>query len=108
MRASWPAIEPTAPAAADTRTVSPARGRPCSKSPKYDVMPVMPSTPRYIDGVPSAGSTRTSPLPSDTAYSCTPKSPCTTVPTGNLGWWDSTTSPTAPARITSSMAIGGR
>ena len=32
--ASWPATEPVAPAAPDTTTVSPGRGRPMSFSPK--------------------------------------------------------------------------
>ena len=39
------AIEPTAPAAADTTTVSPALGLAMSISPKYAVIPVAPSGP---------------------------------------------------------------
>ncbi len=40
------ATEPTAPAAADTTTVSPSWGRPMSCMPTYAVRPVMPRTPR--------------------------------------------------------------
>src|SRR5262252_348781 len=38
-RASWVAIEPTAPAAPCTRTLCPARRRPCSNSPCHAVRP---------------------------------------------------------------------
>lgn len=38
-----PTAEPVAPAAPETTTVSPAFGRPTSRSPKYAVMPVGPS-----------------------------------------------------------------
>ena len=44
------ATEPTAPAAADTTTVSPACGLPMSWMPMYAVRPVMPSTPRNALG----------------------------------------------------------
>lgn len=43
IRAIGLAIEPTAPAAAETTTVSPAAGRPTSSSPKYAGYPVIPS-----------------------------------------------------------------
>ena len=43
--ASWPATEPTAPAAAETTTVSPSSGLPISSIPKYAVTPVRPSSP---------------------------------------------------------------
>src|SRR5262249_46714520 len=38
-RASWVAIEPTTPAAPCTRTLCPARRRPCSNSPCHAVRP---------------------------------------------------------------------
>src|SRR5204862_7309408 len=38
-RASWVAIEPTMPAAPCTRTLCPARRRPCSNSPCHAVRP---------------------------------------------------------------------
>src|SRR5689334_12372902 len=47
--ASWPTAEPTAPAAAETTTVSPGFGCPRSYSPTYAVMPGMPSTPSAVD-----------------------------------------------------------
>ena len=46
--AIWPTTWPTAPAAAETTTVSPATGRPISSSPKYAVIPGMPRTLRYF------------------------------------------------------------
>jgi hypothetical protein len=41
-----PTIDPTAPAAPETSTVSPSFRAPTSSSPKYAVMPGMPSAPR--------------------------------------------------------------
>ena len=40
--AIWPAIDPVAPAAAETTTVFPGCGRPTSFMPKYAVAPVGP------------------------------------------------------------------
>src|SRR3954467_11304440 len=60
--ASCPAIEPTAPEAAETNIVSPGRTSAMSCTPTHAVSPGMPSTPRYADtGTPSAaGSTGSS------------------------------------------------
>ena len=44
--AIWPTTLPTAPAAPETTTVSPAFSRPVSSRPKYAVSPVIPSAPR--------------------------------------------------------------
>ena len=44
---SWPAIDPTAPAAPDTTTVSLSFVSPTSIIPKYAVSPVTPYTLRY-------------------------------------------------------------
>ncbi len=67
MRAIWPTTEPTAPAAPETTTVSPACGRQISRRPKYAVSPGMPSTPSAVEIGASSGSTLRTPLPSDTA-----------------------------------------
>ena len=40
-------------------------------------------------------------------YSCTPSVPYTVSPTAKAGFFDATTRPTPPARITSPMATGG-
>ena len=45
-RAIWPAMVPTAPAAPETTTVSPALASATSRRPKYAVIPGMPSAPR--------------------------------------------------------------
>src|ERR1700675_332482 len=41
--AIWPTMDPVAPAAPETTTVSPALGRPTSSRPKYAVIPVTPN-----------------------------------------------------------------
>jgi hypothetical protein len=81
--ASWPATEPTAPAAADTTTVSPGCGLPMSRIPTHAVSPVIPSAPIYALGeIPSATSTGNKGIASEaTAYSCQPTRPCTVWPT---------------------------
>ncbi len=75
--AIWPAALPTAPAAPETNTVSPACGRPISKRPWYAVNPGIPSTPSAVDTGALPGSTGCTPEPSDSAHSRHP-SPCTT------------------------------
>src|SRR5579872_6629394 len=58
---------PGAPDAADTTTVSPARGRPMSRRPTYPVIPGMPSTPTAVEIGASVGSSLRSPRPGRTA-----------------------------------------
>src|SRR5437763_740543 len=71
--AGGPTNMPTAPAAPDTTTVSPGLGWQMSSSPKYAVMPVMPSVPRNSGSGATLGSTLVTPWPFEIAYSCTPK-----------------------------------
>ena len=52
-------------------------------------------------------STLVTPLPSETAYSCTPNTPVTCSPTAKSGLRDATTRPIAPARMTSPICTGG-
>ena len=104
--AIWPTTEPTAPAAPDTTTVSPALGLPMSRRPKYAVMPGMPRTPRYTGSGAKRVSTFCTPLPSEIAYSCTPKAPATKSPALNPGCFDALTTPAPPARITSPISTG--
>ena len=104
--AIWQTAAPTAPAAPDTTTVSPAWGLPMSSNPKYAVIPGMPSTPRYVvSGANFVSSLRTPKLP-EIAYCCTPKFPPTASPTANPGCFDAMTSPTPPARMTSPISTG--
>jgi hypothetical protein len=49
LRAIQLTFEPTPPAAPETSTVSPFFAWPMSTSPKYDVKPVIPSTPIAVD-----------------------------------------------------------
>ena len=54
-RAPWifaicPAIEPTEPAAADTKNVSPSWGLPIRSTPYQAVSPLIPSSPTSISG----------------------------------------------------------
>ena len=51
---------PTAPAAADTQTMSPSRNPATSKSPAYAVRPMPPSGPRYRCGGARSMSSRVS------------------------------------------------
>ena len=67
IRAICPTTAPTAPAAADTRTVSPGAGRPMSRSPTYAVIPGMPSTPSAVEIGACPGSSFRTPAPVDTA-----------------------------------------
>src|SRR5688572_13986490 len=102
-------LEPTAPAAADTTTVSPAFGWPISVRPNHAVRPVAPNTLSAQRGSGSdLGSNTRRPLPSLTSESCTPSMPLTHAPTGNFALFDSTTSPIAEARITSPRPTGGQ
>ena len=63
--ASWPTTEPVAPAAPDTRTVSPLTGRPTLNRPHHAVIPVVPSTESIAVGGNEL-SIRSSPAPLDT------------------------------------------
>ncbi len=65
--ASWPTIEPTAPEAAETTTVSPAFGRPMSRRPTYAVSPGIPRTPSAVVRGAAFGSSFRSPAPLLTA-----------------------------------------
>src|SRR6266576_2040874 len=98
--ASWPAICPTAPAAQETTTVSPARGLPTSNSPKYAVSPVMPTACNAsVCGSSSPGTGRSVPARA-VAYSCHPSCPTARSPTENRRSLLSTTWPTLCAVIT--------
>ena len=79
--ASCATMLPTAPAAADTNTVSPGATAPTSVSPKYAVIPGIPSAPSHVSMGARSRSSRDTPAPSDTAYSHTPNVPLTTSPT---------------------------
>ena len=53
----WPTSDPTAPAAAETTSVSPGFGRPISKRPTHAVSPMWPRSPRCASsGRPTSGS----------------------------------------------------
>ena len=101
--AIWPAIEPTPPAAPDTTNVSPAFGWPMSSTPKYAVTPVLPNRlNESTSSMPSGSGLAITPVaPPITAYSCQPSMPITPVPTGSAGFFDATTCPAPPLRITS-------
>ena len=65
MFAIWPTAEPTAPAAVDTTTVSPGRGKPISVKAKYAVTPFNPRMPSESDsGRSSSVTLRRMTLPS--------------------------------------------
>jgi hypothetical protein len=98
-----PTMDPTAPAAADTTTVSPRSSAPTSRRPKYAVMPVMPSAPRYTG---SAAATLNAPAPSETTYSWTPNIPVRWSPGAKSGWLEATTSTSEPARMTPPIPTG--
>src|ERR1700756_2354943 len=104
--ASWPTIAPTAPAAADTTTVSPAFGCPTLRSPKYAVRPGIPRTPNAVEIGASEGSTFCAPAPSDNAYSCQPVRPSTMSPGVNPSRLEATTSLTVPPTMTSPIPTG--
>ena len=62
--AIWHTIEPTAPAAAETTTVSPFFGCPMSRKPKYAVGPVKPRTEiKAVSGNPVFYGSFTTSLP---------------------------------------------
>ena len=71
IRAIWPTMLPTEPAAPETTTVCPGSGRPTSSSPKYAVRPLIPSAPRCTGGAAQArcrrGSRRCRPRPRSAA-----------------------------------------
>src|SRR5688572_28955803 len=104
--ASCPTAEPTAPAAAETTTVSPAFGAPRSYSPTYAVTPGIPAAPRYAEAGTRETSTLRRPAPSDVAHSCQPREPTTASPAAKRGFRDSTTSPTVPPTITPPTGTG--
>src|SRR6266571_1722488 len=91
--ASCPAICPTAPAAAETTTVSPGRGLPMSNNPKYAVNPVRPIACSASVGGSSTGGTWRSVPARAVAYSCQPSCPTTRSPGLKRGSLLSTTSP---------------
>src|SRR5881397_3196385 len=91
--ASCPAICPTAPAAAETTTVSPGRGLPMSNSPKYAVNPVRPIACSASVGGSSTGGTWRSVPARAVAYSCQPSCPTTRSPALKRRSLLSTTSP---------------
>src|SRR5256714_5973465 len=105
--ASCPTTLPTAPAAADTTTVSPAFGLPICVSPYQAVTPGIPRTPRYAEGGASEGSIFRTAFASATWNCCQPPIPVTRSPLRSDGSFDSTTSPTVPPIITSPTGWGG-
>ena len=104
--ATWPTTEPTAPAAPDTTTTSPGFASPTSSSPKYAVIPGMPSVERKTGSGARRWSTFVSSFSLRIAYSCTPRLPTTWSPGLKRRLFEATTAPTPPARITSSRATG--
>jgi hypothetical protein len=70
-----PTTEPTAPAAAETTTISPGFGWPVSRSPKYAVIPGHAEHAEILGQGAILGSTLVIPRPSLSAYSCTPNNP---------------------------------
>src|ERR1022692_77940 len=100
-----PTSDPTAPAAPDTTTVSPACGRQISSSPKYAVRPGIPRTYNADEMGPAAGSIWRNDLPGAAAYSCQPSMPSTVSPAEWRGSFDSTTRPTTPPTITSPRGV---
>src|SRR5713101_3527455 len=99
--ASWPTIDPTAPDAAETTTVSPGFGWPMSSRPTYAVKPGMPRTPIAVEiGTSRASSLRRS-LGFDAAYCCHPSYPATMSPARKSVCRDSTTSLTVCPHMTS-------
>ena len=80
--AIWAATEPTAPAAAETTTVSPGCGLPMSVSPTQAVRPVMPSAPsaKLGDVSPRSGTGSNGAASEATTHSCQPVRPWTSWP----------------------------
>jgi hypothetical protein len=89
-----PAMEPTAPAAPETTTVSPSFGLPMSSSAAYAVSPTIPRTPRDHETGAMAGSILRSPLPSERPYACQPSLVRTMSPALKRGFFDAITSAT--------------
>ncbi len=104
--ASWPTVWPTAPAAPETTTVSPGFGPHTSSSPKYAVMPGMPSTFSHCGIEPSRRSIFCSARAGRQAYACAPTRPPTMSPAARPGSAEASTRPMPPARITSPMPTG--
>ena len=109
--ASWPTVCPTAPAAPDTTRVSPAFGWPTSISPKYAVIPGMPSTLSHWPTVPIERSIfemspRATCFSLTVQYSCRPGAPATRSPSENAVLRDAITVPMPPARITAPISTG--
>src|SRR5881409_1447391 len=94
--ASAPTTEPTAPAAAETTTVSPGFGWPMSRSPTYAVIPGIPRTPSAVESGAAFGSSFRTPAPRESAYACQPVGPTTKLPVGNAALFEAMTSLTAP------------
>ena len=67
IRASWPATDPTTPAAAETM-LSPEAGSATSAVPKYAVAPGIPSTPSAVETDARSGSTHRASSPSTVAF----------------------------------------
>jgi hypothetical protein len=78
--ASCPATLPTAPLAAETSTVSRARGSQILSMPYHAVTPGMPTGPRNADIGRRLASTFMIPEPSDKPYCCQPSVPTTVSP----------------------------
>ena len=74
-------------------------------------MPGMPSTLSHCVTVPARRSILAMPLrltwsAGTSQYSCTPGPPVTWSPTAKAGFFDATTTPMPPARMTSPMPTG--
>ena len=102
---SWPTRLPTAPAAPDTKTVSPGWKPATRSSPAYAVRPGMPSAPRYCD----AGTDRSTTVKSFAGPAAMSRHACwcsTRSPTRCVSTVEATTSPTAPPYITLPSSYG--
>ena len=95
IRATCPATEPTAPAAADTTTVSPRAGFPTSTMPTHAVSPGEPSTPSAVETGARDTSTASTASADTTGCVCQPVSPQTMSPGTKRRSFDATTSLTA-------------
>ena len=102
------AVDPVAPAAAETATVSPSRTCPTSVSPTYAVMPALPKTLSSASGSASSASTVVSIGSSPTtANCCQPVNVATNDPAGTFSLFVSTTRPIPLQRTTSPISTGG-
>jgi hypothetical protein len=105
-RAICPTALPTAPAAPETKIVSPSSGRPISKSPYQAVKPGIPSTPSAVDTGATAGSIGRRPDPSESAHSRQPRECTTQSPSACRGLRETAIRPTAPPVIASPSVNG--